>query len=58
MIIPADQVRPGDIVDYRGERHLVSEVRRFGGASWAVACDATGWGIALGAGPLHVHRCS
>jgi hypothetical protein len=54
VIIPADQVRPGDIVEYHGVRHLVSEVRQGRGAAWPVACDATGWAIALGSQPLIV----
>ena len=54
VIIPADQVRPGDIVEYHGVRHLVSEVRRVRGAAWPVAIDATGWAIALGTQPLIV----
>jgi hypothetical protein len=54
VIIQADQIRPGDIVEYHGVRHLVSEVRQGRGASWPVACDATGWAIALGTQPLIV----
>ena len=54
VIIQADQVRPGDIVEYHGVRHLVSEVRHQRGAAWPVACDASGWAIALGTQPLVV----
>jgi hypothetical protein len=54
VIIQADQIRPGDIVEYHGVRHLVSEVRRDRGSAWPVACDATGWAIALGTQPLIV----
>jgi len=58
VVIQADQVRPGDIVEYHGVRHIVSEVRRERGASWAVACDANGWAIALGAEPLVVRTAA
>jgi hypothetical protein len=54
VIIQANQIRPGDIVEYHGVRHLVSEVRRQHGAAWPVACDAAGWAIALGTQPLLV----
>jgi hypothetical protein len=56
MIIDADQVRAGDIVEYGGERHLVTEIRRPSGAAWPLACDGAGWAIALGAQPLDVQR--
>ena len=56
MIITADQVRAGDIVEYGGVRHLVTEVRRPVGAAWPVACDGAGWAIALGSQPLVVQR--
>jgi hypothetical protein len=58
VIIQADQIRPGDIVEYHGVRHLVSEVRRERGSAWPVACDATGWAIALGTQPLIVRAAS
>ena len=56
MIIKAEQVRAGDIVEYGGERHLVTEVRCPSGAAWPVACDGAGWAIALGAQRLVVQR--
>jgi hypothetical protein len=56
MIIEADKVRAGDIVEYGGERHLVTEIRRPSGASWSLACDGAGWAIALGHQPLVVQR--
>ncbi len=58
VIIQADQIRPGDIVEYHGVRHLVSEVRRERGSAWPIACDATGWAIALGTQPLIVGDAS
>lgn len=56
MIIEAEQIRIGDIVEQHGVRHVVSAVRRPAGASWPIACDGTGWGIALGHQPIEV-RC-
>jgi hypothetical protein len=56
MVIKAEEVRAGDIVEYGGERHLVAEVRRAVGGAWAVACDGAGRAIALGAQPLEVRR--
>jgi hypothetical protein len=56
MIIAADQLRAGDIVEYGGIRHLVTEIRRPAGGSWPMAVDRAGWAIALGAQPLHVDR--
>ena len=40
ITIQADQIRPGDIVEYHGERHLVCDVQRRQGAAWAVAGSA------------------
>jgi hypothetical protein len=56
ITIQADQIRPGDVVEYHGERHLVCEVQRRQGAAWAVARDGSGWAIALGRQPLRVRR--
>ena len=56
MIITADQVRAGDIVEYGGVRHLVTEIRRPVGAAWALACDGAGWAIALGTQSIAVDR--
>ena len=47
-MIHADELRPGDVVDYLGESHLVSRISRPFGGSWSVACDDAGWAIALG----------
>lgn len=54
--IHADELRPGDIVEYHGERHLISRVDRSDGAAWPVASDGTGWAIALGGEPVLVQR--
>jgi hypothetical protein len=56
MVIQAEHVRAGDIVEYGGELHVVTEVRRPGGAAWSFACDGTGWAIALGRQALEVRR--
>ena len=53
-----NDLRPGDIVDYRGERHLVSHVEYRDGWSWPIATDDTGWAIALGPDPVVVHRAA
>jgi hypothetical protein len=54
MVIKAEQVREGDIVEYGGVRHVITEVRRPGGGAWAVARDGAGWAIALGAQHIRV----
>jgi hypothetical protein len=56
--IHADELRPGDIVDYHGERHVICRIDRSDGAAWPVASDGTGWAIALGREPLLVQRPS
>jgi hypothetical protein len=48
MVIKAEQVSEGDIVDYGGVHHVITEILRPGGGAWAVACDGAGWAIALG----------
>ena len=45
--IHADEIRPGDIVEYGGHLRRVSHVDRRAGWSWPVAGDDTGWAIAL-----------
>ncbi len=56
MVIKAEQLRAGDIVEYGGEPHLISEIRRPVGGAWSVACDGCGWAIALGTQLLEVRR--
>lgn len=56
IIVEAEQIRIGDIVEYGGVRHVVTEVRRPTGAAWPMACDGAGWAIALGSQPLAVER--
>jgi hypothetical protein len=54
--IHADELRPGDIVEYHGERHVICRIDRGDGAAWPVALDGTGWAIALGGEPVLVQR--
>jgi hypothetical protein len=58
IIIQADQVRPGDVVEYHGEPHLVCDVGRRQGGAWAIARDGAGWAIALGEQQLRVRRAA
>ena len=58
MVIAAEQLRAGDIVEYGGARHLVAEIRRPCGAAWPMAVDRDGWAIALGSQLLRVERHS
>jgi hypothetical protein len=46
--IHADELRPGDIVDYHGQRHCVAHIDWQGGWAFPVAFDDAGWAIALG----------
>jgi hypothetical protein len=46
--IHAGELRPGDIVDYHGQRHRVTHIDRNGGWAFSVAFDDAGWAIALG----------
>jgi hypothetical protein len=54
--IHADEVRPGDLLNYGGRPHRITDVIRRSGSSWPIAVDGTGWAIALGHGPLSVWR--
>ena len=56
LSISANQLRAGDIVDYGGRWHRVTDVVRRGGGSWPIAVDGTGWAIALGDRPVTVRR--
>jgi len=46
-MIHADEIRPGDVVEYGGERHAVRLVDRRPGWAWPIASDGEGWAIAL-----------
>jgi hypothetical protein len=54
--IHADELRPGDVVEYHGKRHVVSRIDRIDGAAWSVASDGAGWAIALGRELVFVER--
>jgi hypothetical protein len=41
-MIHADELQPGDIVDYHGEPHRVSHVDCHMGWSWPIAFDDAG----------------
>ncbi len=46
-MIHADELQPGDVVEYGGERHAVRLVDRRPGWAWPIASDGEGWAIAL-----------
>jgi hypothetical protein len=54
--IHAEELRPGDVVDYQGQRHVVRRIHRQRSSSWPVACDDAGWAMALGHTLIAVHR--
>ena len=54
--IYADDLQPGDVVDYQGYLHRVTHVDRGGGWAWPVAFDDAGWAMALGHSLVAVHR--
>jgi hypothetical protein len=54
--IHADELRPGDLLDYGGRPHRITDVIRRTGFSWPIAVDGTGWAMALGERPLSVWR--
>jgi hypothetical protein len=54
--IHADEVRPGDVLEYGGKLHAVSHVEWRAGWSWPVAADDTGWAIALGHELVIIHN--
>ena len=54
--IPADEIRPGDVVVDGGRDRRITHVDRRAGWAWPIAVDGTGWAIALGRQVLEVHR--
>ena len=46
--IHADEIRPGDVVEYGGVPHRVSHIDRHAGWAWSVAYDDDGWAMAVG----------
>ncbi len=56
LTIHADDLHPGDVVDYSGVLHHVTRVDRGAGLAWPVAYDGTGWAMALGHDFIVLHR--
>ena len=56
MSIRADQLQPGDVVEYDGQFHSVSQVERRPGWAWPIAADDHGWAMALGDRLVYVLR--
>ena len=45
--VHAHELRPGDVLDYGGHAHRITDVVQHPGWSWPIALDGTGWAIAL-----------
>lgn len=56
--IHADELQPGDVVEYGGQRHAVCRVDRRPGWAWPIASDDTGWAIALDHHLVDVERAA
>ena len=56
--IYADDLQPGDVVDYHGLHHQVMHVDRRDGWAWPVAFDDAGWAMALGHHLVAVYRAA
>ena len=56
--IRADELQPGDVLMYDGQRHQITRVDRRDGWAWPVAADGTGWAIALDHRLIGVHRAA
>jgi hypothetical protein len=56
--IYAEDLRPGDVVDYDGHPHHVARVDRRDGWAWPVAFDDAGWAMALGHDLVAVHHAA
>ena len=54
--VNANQLRPGDFVEYGGRQHRITDVLHRAGFSWPVAVDGTGWAMALDQRPITVRR--
>jgi hypothetical protein len=52
----ADELQPGDVIEYAGQLHTVRQVDRRAGWSWPIAVDDTGWAMALGHDLIDVLR--
>ena len=56
--IYADDLQPGDVVEYQGHAHQVTHIDRRAGWAWAIAFDDDGWAMALGHDLVAVHRAA
>jgi hypothetical protein len=56
--IYADDLQPGDVVDYHGHSHQVTHIDRHSGWAWPIAFDGAGWAMALGHELVAVHRAA
>jgi hypothetical protein len=56
--VRTDQIRPGDVVTYRGRRRRIVHIVRRDGWAWSIAADETGWAIALGSDLIEVQRAA
>lgn len=56
LTVHADELHPGDVIDYCGVAHLLTRVERGAGLAWPVAYDDTGWAMALGHDVIVLHR--
>ncbi len=45
--VHADEIQPGDVIEYQGRRRRITDVIRRSGWSWPIAADGTGWAMAL-----------
>jgi hypothetical protein len=45
--VHGNELRPGDLLDYEGRAHRITDVVWRPGWSWPIALDGTGWAIAL-----------
>jgi hypothetical protein len=56
--IYAEELQPGDVLEYGGHAHYVTHVDRRNGWAWPVAFDDHGWAMALGHSLVVVHRAA
>jgi hypothetical protein len=56
ITIHADEIRPGDLLNYGGRPHRTTDVSWHAGWAFPVAMDGAGWAIALGHHLITVSR--
>jgi hypothetical protein len=56
--IYADDLQPGDVVDYHGLPHQITRVDRREGWAWPIGFDDAGWAMALGHDLIAVQRAA